>query len=65
MGMDNVTKFDHLEATFNVNKSVTSEIYRYNSSNHFTMAFPPIYIKWVTNNFWRLSSNPGMDTSCP
>jgi len=51
MGMDNVTKFDHLEATFNVNKSVTSEIYRYNSSNHFTMAFPPIYIKWVTNNF--------------
>jgi len=47
MSMDDYIKFDHLEASFNVNKSATSEIYRYNSSKHFAMAFPPVYIKWV------------------
>jgi len=51
MGMDDVIKFDHMEATFNVNKSATSEIYHYNSRKHFTMAFPPVYTKWVNNNF--------------
>jgi hypothetical protein len=47
MRMDADIKFDRLEANFNVNKSAVTEIYRYNSSKHFTVAFPPVYIKWV------------------
>jgi len=45
MRIDDDIRFDHLEASFNMNKSATSEIY--NSSKHFAMAFPPVYIKWV------------------
>jgi hypothetical protein len=48
MHVDDDIKFDHLEASFNVNNSANSEIYCYTTSMHFAMALSPVYItKWV------------------